>query len=115
VRWGSAKVDLRRDPLGVEGEPVQVPAGLASSHPLAVLGPEPQELKRSSNHSSPWHPPSLGCWHGNRPPGTPRAGTTVSGGQLVGGRGKVGTRQMGATAGGWGLACLFLPPKIIHR
>ncbi|KAK2120846.1 hypothetical protein P7K49_002232 [Saguinus oedipus] len=45
--------------------------------------------RSSSQRSSPWHPPRLGRWHGNRPPGSPRAGTTASGGQLVGGGGKL--------------------------
>lgn len=76
-------------------------AALSSSHPLPSRAQNP---RRSSRHPSLWRPPNLGCWHGNRPLGTPRAGTTVWG-PAGGGRGKVGTRQMDVSAGslGWGM------------
>lgn len=87
----------------------QAASALLGWLPHAPCPAWPRAPGGAPSHSSPWHPPSLGCWHGNRPPGTPRTGTTVSGGQLVGRRGEVGTGHMGVVAG-WEVACLFLGP-----
>lgn len=87
-------------------------AALLGWLPHAPCPPWPRAPGGAQSHSSPWHPPSLGRWHGNRPPGTPRVGTAVSGGQLVGGRGEVGTGHTGAVAS-WEVACLF--PSTPHH
>lgn len=62
--------------------------------PRIPCPPWPRAPGGAPSHSSPWYPPSLGRWHGNRPPGTPRAGTTVSGASWQGGGEKLalGTR-----------------------
>lgn len=79
--------------------------------PPALPGPEPQEELRVTHHHGTHPAWAVGMATGLLAP--PRAGTTVSGGQLVGGRGEVGTGHTGAVAGRE-VACLFLPP-ITHR
>lgn len=77
--------------------------------PPGWLGPEPQQELESPITMAPTQPGPLAwqqaSWH---PP--PRVGTTVSGGQLAGGRGDVGTGHRGRRLGGAVPSCPSLPP-----
>ena len=66
--------------------------------PPALPGPEPQEELRVTHHHGTHPAWAVGMATGLLAP--PRAGTTVSGGQLVGGRGEVGTGHTGGGSAG---------------
>lgn len=56
--------------------------------PHAPCPPWPRAPGGAASHSSPWHPPSLGRWHGNRPPGTPQGWHQCLWGPAGGGEGR---------------------------